>query len=197
MDGIEKIIGRINEAAAEECAQIAQKAEADCELIRAEYAQKVQHAYESAVHSGEQDIKLNAERVVRNANLSARKEVLGVKQELLDAAFKAAKKKLSELDESKYLNWLAGIAARVSDGSGEIILSARDLALGEKLVAMANEALIANGKKGELTLSQETKEIDAGFILRDGRLEINCSLDAILDMKRKDLAPKVAEELFR
>ena len=41
MDGIEKIIERINAASAEECAVIAQEAEKDCEAIRADYAHKV------------------------------------------------------------------------------------------------------------------------------------------------------------
>ena len=196
MDGIEKIIERINAAAAEECAVIAQKAAEECEVIRADYAHKVQSAYESAVHSGELEINLNAEHSLRNAKLDARKEILFAKQEIIDAAFDAAKKKLCELPEDEYVAWLAAMACEASDGRGELILAARDSALGEKLVAKANEALLAKGKKAELTLSGETRDMDAGFVLRDGKLEINCSLQAILDAKRQGIAVKVAEVLF-
>ena len=196
MEGIEKIIERINAAAADECAVIAQEAEKACEAIRADFAQKVQEAYESAVQSGELEIGLDADRVVRNAKLNARKEVLSVKQEVLDAAFEAAKKKVCEMSEDKYVAGLVALAAEASNGTGEIILSQKDSKLGEQVVAKANEALAAKGKKGELTVSTDNREMDAGFVLRDGNLEVNCTLDAILDMNRQSIAAKVAEDLF-
>ena len=52
MDGIEKIIGRINAAAVEDCAAIAQSAQQECDAIRTEYAQKVQLAYEKELKNG-------------------------------------------------------------------------------------------------------------------------------------------------
>ena len=196
MNGIEKIIERINSAAAEECAVIAQKAAEECEVIRADYAQKVQSAYESAVHSGELEIKLDTERTVRNAKLDARKDLLFAKQEILDSAFEAARQKICTLPENEYLQWMAAMACEASGGSGELILSERDRALGEKLVAMANEALIARGRKGELRVSSETGNMEAGFVLRDGKLEVNCTLESILESKRQHIAAKLAEVLF-
>ena len=196
MDGIEKIIGRINAAAAEECAAIAQKAQQDCDVIRAEYAQKVQSAYESAVKSGEVEISLDAEHLIRNAKLDARKEILSAKQEVMNLAFDAAKTKLSTLSEDEYLAWLVNMACEVSNGSGELILSKRDAALGERIAAKANEVLISQGKKGELTVSQDVCDVDAGFILREGKTEVDCSLSAILEFKRKNMAAAVADILF-
>lgn len=196
MDGIEKIIERINAAAAEECAAIAQKAESDCAAIRGEYEKKLQAAYESAIEKGEKEIGLDAERMLRNARLDARKELLLAKQNVLDTAFQTAKEKLLALPEDQYIAWLASLACKASDGSGEIILSARDKELGEKILAKANEALIAKGKKGELKLSNETRNIDAGFILLDGRTEVNCSVSSILEDSRQAIAAKVAEKLF-
>lgn len=196
MDGIEKIIERINAAAAEERAAIAQKAAAECEVIRADYAQKVQRAYDSAMQSGEREIGLEADRIIRTARLDARKDLLFAKQELLDAAFDAAKKKLSELPEDKYVAWLAALASQVSEGCGEIVLSPRDSKLGTRIIELANEALLAKGKKGELRVSNETRDIDAGFVLVDGKMEVNCTLSAILDVKRQYIAAKAAEKLF-
>lgn len=196
MDGIEKIIERINAAAAEECAAIAQKAESDCAAIRSEYEKKLQAAYESAIEKGEKEIGLDAERTLRNARLDARKELLLAKQNVLDTAFQTAKEKLLNLPEDQYIAWLASLACKASDGSGEIILSARDKGLGEKLLAKANEALLAKGKQAGLKLSNETRNIDAGFILLDGRTEVNCSVSSILEDSRQAMAAKVAEKLF-
>ena len=111
-------------------------------------------------------------------------------------AFDAAKTKLSTLSEDKYLAWLVNMACEVSNGSGELILSKRDAALGERVAAKANEALVSQGKKGELTVSQDVCDIDAGFILREGKTEADCSLSAILEFKRKNMAAAVADILF-
>ena len=197
MDGIEKIIGRINAAAAEDCAAIAQKAQQECEAIHRDYAQKVQSAYENAIKNGQREIALDAEHIIRNARLDVRKELLQTKQQILDSAFTAAKEKLRQLPEDEYIAWLAHMAAEASSGSGEIILSHKDTAIGGKILEAANQALLKKGKKAELSLSTESKEMNAGFVLREGRLEVNCSLDALLEMKRQQLAAKVAEELFR
>lgn len=196
MDGINKITERINAAAAEECAVITKEAEASCAAIRADFAQKAEAAYESGIQSGEIEVSLDAERIVRNAKLNARKEVLAVKQELLDAAFEAAKKKVAELPEDKYVAWLVAMATEASDGCGEIILSQKDSKLGAQIVAKANEALAAKGKKGGLTVSTENRDMDAGFVLRDGNLELNCTLGAVLAANREKVAAKVASDLF-
>ena len=150
MDGITKITERINAAAAEECAVIAKEAEESCAAIRADFAQKAEAAYESGIQSGEIEVSLDAERIVRNAKLNARKEVLAVKQELLDAAFEAAKKKVAELPEDKYVAWLVAMAAEASEGCGEIILSQKDSKLGAEIVAKANEALTAKARRAVL-----------------------------------------------
>lgn len=196
MDGITKITERITAAAAEECAAITKEAEASCEAIRADFAQKAAAAYESAIQSGEIEVSLDAERIVRNANLNARKEVLSIKQEVLDAAFDAAKKKFCDMPEDKYVAWLVAMAADASEGVGEIILSQRDSKLGAEIVAKANEALTAKGKKGGLTVSTENREIDAGFVLRNGNIELNCTLSTVLAANREKLAAKVAADLL-
>lgn len=196
MDGIEKIIERINAAAAEECAVITKEAEANCEAIRADFAQKAEAAYASAIQSGEVEVSLDAERLLRNANLNARKEVLSIKQEVLDAAFEAAKKKVCDMAEDKYVAWLVAMAAEASEGEGEIILSQRDSKLGAEIVAKANEALTAKGKKGGLTVSTENRDIDAGFVLRNGNIEVNCTLSTVLAAKREMLAAQVAADLL-
>ncbi len=196
MDGIEKIIERINSVSAEECASIALQAEKDCELIRADYAQKIQKAYDSAMKSGEIEINLDAERYIRNAKLDARKDILSTKQDILDKVFEAAKSKLKAMPENEYIDWLVSLICKISDGTGEIILSKQDKQLEDKIIAKAREALLASGKKPELTISAESRNIDAGFVLIDGKTEVNCSISALMELKRQEIATKVAEQLF-
>ncbi len=196
MDGIEKIIEKINSASAEECAAIAQQAEKECELIRTDYDHKIRSAYESAIKSGEIEINLDADHLVRNAKLDARKDILAVKQELLDQVFNAAKSKLKSLPEEEYISWLASLISQVSYGSGEIILAPQDKPLGDRLLAKAQEAMLSAGRKPELSISAECRDIEAGFVLLEGRTEINCSISALVELKRQEIASKIAEQLF-
>ena len=47
-----------------------------------------------------------------------------------------------------------------------------------------------------LTLSQETREMDGGLILREGNVEINCAFETQLRLLRESMAAEVAGILF-
>ena len=47
-----------------------------------------------------------------------------------------------------------------------------------------------------LTLSEETRPIQGGFILTDGPVEVNCSFEAMLRLQREQLEKPAAEILF-
>ena len=47
-----------------------------------------------------------------------------------------------------------------------------------------------------LTLSQETREMEGGLTLRDGKVEINCAFETQLRMLRETMAAEVAKTLF-
>jgi V/A-type H+-transporting ATPase subunit E len=48
----------------------------------------------------------------------------------------------------------------------------------------------------KLTLAEETKEMLGGFILRQGSVEINCTVDIMLELIRGEAAMEVAKVLF-
>ena len=77
------------------------------------------------------------------------------------------------------------------------ILSVRDAdRLGEEIVKAANAALQRAGRRGELTLSQETRPIPGGFILAEGDVELNCAFDTLVRLQREKLEKEVAAILF-
>ena len=47
-----------------------------------------------------------------------------------------------------------------------------------------------------LTVSEETRPMDGGFILRDGRIEVNCTFGALIQAERERTAGAVAKLLF-
>ena len=63
----------------------------------------------------------------------------------------------------------------------------------DKVVTGASAVL--NGT-GMLTLAEETRPMDGGFILSDGAVEVNCTFDTLIRLQRGALAGEVAKVLF-
>ena len=66
-------------------------------------------------------------------------------------------------------------------------------AIGEKLVKAANARL----KNGRLTLAEETGDFAGGLILRRGSIEVNCTVELLVELSRSELSAQVAEILFQ
>lgn len=198
MNGIEKITQRITAEAEAECGKLTDEAKERCAAIKAEYEAKAEAAYNESLEKGKKEIEEIRVRAERAERLNAKKEVLGAKQEIVNAAFGKAKEKLMNMPKAEYVAFLAGLAAKASiSGTEKIVLSAKDAAaVGAETVAAANAALAAQGKKGEMSLSADNRDIEGGLILKEGSVEVNCSIDAMLSQCRGDAEAKLVEILF-
>jgi V/A-type H+-transporting ATPase subunit E len=132
------------------------------------------------------------------AELDARKALLGAKEELIEDTFRQALARLTALqtaDSREIL--LPMLLAAAQSGREEIVVSAKGRELfAPEFIAAVNKALEEQGKQGGLIMSAETREIQGGFILRSGEVEINNSFESILRMQRDQLEPEVAAALF-
>ena len=75
----------------------------------------------------------------------------------------------------------------------EEVTESRAGALLDRVVAGASAIL--NGT-AMLTLSEETRPINGGFILSDGAVEVNCSFDTLVRVKRAEITGEVSAVLF-
>ena len=178
MNGIEKITGRIEADAQEQAKAIAAEAEARCAEIRADYDKQAQDQYWARVRDGVKACEDRVQRMGRLAEMEARKSVLALKQEMVDAAFAAALDKICTMPQADYVAYLAKLAAQAA------------------VVDAANALLAQQGKPGRLTMSQATRDLRAGFVLQQGDIEVNCAVETIAELCRSDLAAQVAEVLF-
>ena len=106
--------------------------------------------------------------------------------------------RLLSMGSAEYAEFLASKAARASTtGSEEIILNAADRkAYGPQVVAAANRKLADAGKKSGLTLAGGTGDFQAGLILREGSISVNCTAEALVEQARSEQASEVAAVLF-
>ena len=111
MNGIEKITQRIAAEAEAECGRITAEAEQRCAAIRAEYDAKAAQVYESAMAKGKQEIEQLSSREEGTVRMDAKKDLLLLKQELVQEAFSRAKEKILSMPREEYADFAAKLAA--------------------------------------------------------------------------------------
>ena len=194
MNGIEKITGRIEADAREQASAITADAEAKCAEIRADYDKQAQDQYWARVRDGVKTCEDRVQRMGRLAEMEARKSILALKQEMVDAAFAAALERICTMPQADYVAYLAKLAAQAATtGTEALVFNAKDQAACGQAVADAANALLAQAR---LTVSPATRDLRAGFVLQQGDIEVNCAVETIAELCRSDLAAQVAEVLF-
>ena len=180
MTGLDKIIARLETDAQAEIDAV--RAEADAE-------------YAARLAVGKRDAAQREERLGGAADMEARRRMLAFKQEMVTEVFSAAAEKLVSLPKDEYVAFLAAQAAKAAaTGTEELVFNARDAKELGREVAKAANALL--GPKGHLTVSDETREISGGVIVRQGDIEANCAVETLVRLRRGELAAQVAELLF-
>ena len=154
--------------------------------IRAAYQKKADEAYEARMNEGNTEVRLGAEREQRAAKLQSRKDTLALKQSILERAYGRAKEKLLALP--------AGHAAVT--GHERIVINSQDRSMGEAIVRGANAILTERGLPAGLTLSDESGDFSGGLKLREGSVEVNCTVDTLLALSRNSLDAEIAAILF-
>ena len=165
-------------------------------------------------------LKSAAQMERRKLELAAKQEVVS------EAFEKTLEKLCNLPDEDYIKLLTALILKAVSTGREQVIFSQRDRnRSGKQVVVAANEALVkdvvpelpealSNSKVGSflgkvvnstaaqitgtglLSLSEETRPIQGGFILVDGPVETNCSFETLMRLKREGLEKETAQLLF-
>ena len=198
MNGIDKISDRLVADAEAEIAALNAETKAKCDEIAAEYQQKAQEEYQSRMAEGVKAAETRLQRLGSAAEMEAKKSILAFKQEMVAKAFADASEKLANLPQEQYVQFLAAqAAAAASTGAEELIFNARDkAAVGEAVAKAANALLTQKGVKGALKVSDETRAISGGVIVRQGNIEVNCAVETLVQLRRSELASQVAEILF-
>ena len=198
MKGIEKITAHIEADAKAEAQAIIDAATARANQIKTDYEQKAKDVYDGLMKSGAEEAENIVSNATRLANMESRQAILGTKQDMVSAAFAKAEEKLAALPADKYTAFLVKLAVEsASTGDEEIIFNENDKAkYATEVIKEANAKLVALGKKGELKASEKTASIKGGLKVSKDGIEVNSSLELLLDMVRGSMSSQLAEVLF-
>ncbi len=192
----EKLMERILADARAQAEETAQQAKAQCDDI-------VQAGEKHMLNLRMQDTrKLNADvaavmdRSRMNAELEARKDALAARREVVEAAFAGTYEALCALDDDAREKVIVHMLLQESDGGETLVCAAAERALIGKALPQVQQTLREQGKE-ELILSDETTDIEHGFLLIGKGYEKNCSFRAILDEMREERESEVAGILFQ
>lgn len=199
MNGIDRIVERIESDARLNADEILAQADKQCEQIRAEYDKQAQEKYSELLRAGIKDCELRVQRMAGAAEMEAKKSVLALKQKLVSRAFDRAQELVCHMPADEYTEFLTRMAVfAVRTGGEEVIFNEKDKAgCAAKVVERANARLKENGLRGALTVSGETRPIIGGLIVRESNIETNCSIEVLTNTYRNELSSQVAEVLFQ
>lgn len=194
MNGIERITARLDADTQAEIDRIRENAKAEAEKVAQGYRTQMESETAELRERSRRAAAEREERLVSAAQMEARKTALAARQEMVDKAYALALEKLCSLPEEQYIQTVAALLVQAApDGKGEVIFSKEQRErVGTAAVALANSRL----GSGTLTVSAQTRPLKGGFILSNGRVEVNCSFDTLVRLQRAETAGEVAKRLF-
>ena len=171
----EKITAEAEKQAAEITAAEKAEAEAEAEKIRADAEKKA----ELIISSG----KSSAELLKRDTALNCRRE-------LIEKALNFVADTVNAYGDKDYFDFLLTLIKKEKlNGKGEVYLSVKDKA--RDIAAFKSELSAL-----DLTLSDTFADINGGFILKYGDIQINGELSALIHEKRDVLTDELNKALF-
>lgn len=193
-----KIILKIREEASQEVAVMLAAAKKKAIISDA----KIKNAAEAKVEEINAQAMADADEAARRqvliAELEARKNSLDSKRKVIEEAFLEAEKELAKLPLDKWEKLIiTTVLAASESGNEKLCVPAADV---EKysggMLAKLNAALIAAGKKGELTLASEPAKFTGGVMLIGKHSDFDGSFATILRDVRMKSEREVATMLF-
>jgi vacuolar-type H+-ATPase subunit E/Vma4 len=191
---VEDILEKIRGDAEEVARRIVAEGEEQAGAVTAEARARIESQRERMRAKARQRAEEERNRIVTLARLSGRRELLGEKQRLIDSVFEETKRSIIEMDRAEYRRLIKTLFRDTREaGESEVIVDVNEKRIDQGFLDEVAGELKGNGG---LTLSSERREIGAGFILRRGRTETNCTVDTILRGARERLETEVAAILF-
>lgn len=194
MTGLEKILSQIEVSCDERCAKIISDARAQAKEIIADAEAQAADAASKKKAEGDKKAESLALSASSSASLAKNRAILDGKLKIIDETLDSALEIIKALPRKEYYEILKGLVSKnVMPGEGILRLSKEDA---EKLPSNFVDSLNHSFKKSTKIKLGDSIDIDGGFILVYGNIDINCSFDALVSEKRDALRDALNGLLF-
>lgn len=193
MSGIDKIIQDIEFNTDKSCDAVLATARSKAESIMMD----AQRQAEQVIADGKErtalrvaDIKKRGESA---ADLEEKRVLLSTKQAIISQMLQNGLDNAKNLPDDEYFALVLQMIGKYSlPQDGTIYFGEKDL----NRLPVDFASKINDAAKGKIALSDTAAAIDAGFILKYGGVEENCSFDAIFSSEAENLSDRAGRLLF-
>jgi V/A-type H+-transporting ATPase subunit E len=196
MQGIEKITAKILSDAELDAQATAEQTKSQIDELQKKFDLQTKEAIEKINKEADEKAVQYKSRAETMADLASRRNSLATKRELVELAFYDAAKKIKNLDDATYLDFMKKLLVSLEEYDGELIVSKNDTRITQLLIDDVKLELNKKSINCDITMSNDKGDFDGGFILKRGRIEINCTLDMLVKSAKRELEQEVAGVLF-
>lgn len=185
--GLENILEKITLNASTEVESVISAAKSEAVAIVEQAKKKAAEDYAKSLEAAEKEAIEFVNHVRSMSALESRKMKLAAKREIIDETFAVVCNKLKNLPDGEYSAFLASLA-NSSANKGTLYFSDRDSRLAE---------LVRAHLQGDFKISKTTvKKLPDGFIIKNGNIQVVCTVEELLSVNRAWLEPIAVKELF-
>lgn len=194
MTGLEKILSTIEQDSNDRCREITEQAQKQAQEIIDAASAKAQEDIANAKASVDKRVAEHDGAIEASVSMTKNRIILEGKLDIISSTLERALEVIKALPKKEYFEILKGLILKnVRKGEGVLRLSKEDT---EKLPSNFIDSINNALKRGYKISLGESADIDSGFILVYGDIDINCSFDAVASAKREELRDTLNEMLF-
>ncbi|MGL4798941.1 MAG: V-type ATP synthase subunit E [Cellulosilyticaceae bacterium] len=190
MTDLEKLLGQIEEESSQKVRKLIEETQQQVKVIEMQGETERNDIKMKAKIALEKERISVLQRAESAALLHEKKIILQGKYEMIEALLQKARASLNVLDEEDYFKVLHQLVKKYAkESSGTILFTSKDY---DRLPEWFMEAL----ETLQLKIGKCERELEGGFILKQGDVEENCSFDALFLEKKEVLQDEVGRYLF-
>ncbi len=193
MNNGEVILSSIRKESSDKIAAIREEAD----KVYEEAMAKAQEQASAIRHSAETKVQQQSEKLIAahksRAALERRNALLKTRRQEIEKTVAAVEKKILSMPDAEYFEFLLSLASQLQTKTGMVFFNQRDLArlpkdLEQRLRKIGFDAVISKDPAGD---------ISGGFILKNGDVEENMSIEAVIAARREMIEDLICRELFK
>ena len=182
----QNLIDKILSDAKAQADEVRAQAQKEADEILSAAQNKADKEKAKADEAAKAEAEKAAAKEISSADMKAKKMILQQKQDCLEEILKEAEKTLCSLKGEEYEKVILSMLKNAdTDDKSEIIFSSDD-----------RQTFSLKAKEMGLKVSEETRDIDGGFVVKNGDIEYNYSFKSIISVEREDILQLAAGILF-
>ncbi len=194
MTGLEAILAQIEKDAQSQAEALLSVAKKDAQDTLEEAQKEAEQQSKAVLDNAQVQANAIRERAESAALLEKRDQLLRCKQQLIREALDQVCTSMENAPVEEYFSILLELAVRSAQpGEGVLYLNAKDL---KRLPANFQQELDKETPQGKITVSSTPRDLESGFVLVYGPIEMDCTFPALFRAAYDQLRDAVGTILF-